>query len=436
MGTAWTDAPGNWPQFRGPGARGVSEGQALPHQWSAEPTSRNIEWQREIPGRAWSSPIVWGERVFLTTAIAQGEVEAPKKGLYFGGERPDAPDLTHEWKVLCLDIQSGGVLWERTVHEGKPPMPRHLKNSYASETPVTDGERVYAYFGNLGLWCLDMDGNEVWSQKMEPRKLRFGWGTAASPVLHEDRLYILNDNQEDSYLQALDKLTGKEIWRVQRDERSNWSTPYVWVNEHRVEIVTAGSDQVRSYGLDGELLWTLQGMSSITIATPYAADGLLYLSSGYVGDKQRPLYAVKPGAKGDISLPEDADANEWIAWSRPQAAPYNPSTLVYGDRLYVLTDGGAVSCFKAKDGAVLYELERIPDGRRFTCSPWAYDGKIFCLNEDGVTFVLQAGDQFAVLGQNALTEDDMGMATPALAGDRLIIRTSARVYCIRNGEKG
>ncbi|MCL4216275.1 MAG: PQQ-binding-like beta-propeller repeat protein [Candidatus Hydrogenedentes bacterium] len=287
MGTAWTDAPGNWPQFRGPGARGVSEGQALPHQWSAEPTSRNIEWQREIPGRAWSSPIVWGERVFLTTAIAQGEVEAPKKGLYFGGERPDAPDLTHEWKVLCLDIQSGGVLWERTVHEGKPPMPRHLKNSYASETPVTDGERVYAYFGNLGLWCLDMDGNEVWSQKMEPRKLRFGWGTAASPVLHEDRLYILNDNEEDSYLQALDKLTGKEIWRVQRDERSNWSTPYVWVNEHRVEIVTAGSDQVRSYGLDGELLWTLQGMSSITIATPYAADGLLYLSSGYVGDKQR-----------------------------------------------------------------------------------------------------------------------------------------------------
>ena len=440
VGTSQADDQANWPQFRGPGARGVADGEALPDRWSAGSPEENIAWKTDIPGRGWSSPIVWGTRVFLTTVVAQGEVEAPKKGLYFGGERLDVPEAMHQWKVLCLDLQSGKVLWERTVHEGKPPMPRHLKNSYASETPVTDGERVYVYFGNVGVWCLDMDGNEVWTKEMEPHRLRFGWGTAASPVLYEDRLYIVNDNEDSSYLLALDTMTGEEIWRVPRDEKSNWSTPYVWVNDQRVEIVTPGTVQVRSYGLDGGLLWTLQGMSSITIATPYAVDGLLYVSSGYVGDKQRPLYAIKPGATGDISLAATADGddptrNDWIAWSKPRGAPYNPSTLVYDGRLYVLYDRGALSCFNAKDGTVLYDRERIPDGGNFTCSPWAYNGEVFCLNEDGVTFVLKASDRFEVLNQNPLAEDDMGMATPAIAGDRLIIRTSARVYCIRNDSK-
>ena len=424
--------PVNWPQFRGPEARGVAEGEGLPDTWS---DTENVAWKTDLPGRGWSSPVVWGNNVFLTTVVNTGKSEEPKKGLYFGGNRPDAPESSHRWLVYCLDLESGAVRWEREVHKGAPATPIHLKNSYASETPVTDGERVYAYFGNLGVFCFDFAGELLWKKMIAPHKMRFGWGTAASPVLHEGRLYILNDNNEDSYLLALEKMTGDEVWRVARDEKSNWSTPYIWKNEKRTEIVTPGSVLTRSYDLDGKLLWSFKGMSVITIATPYEASGLLYISSGYVGDKRRPLYAIRPGAAGDITLAEDTQSNEWIAWSHPQAAPYNPTTLVYRGRLYVLFDGGFLSCFDARDGSEVFARTRIPKARAFTTSPWAYDGKVFCLNEDGVTFVLGTGDELEVLHKNTLADDDMGMATPAIAGDRLLIRTSARLYCIRKDAK-
>ena len=213
----------HWPQFRGPEARGVASGPNLPDRWSA---SENIAWKTDVPGRAWSSPIVWGSRVFLTTAVNSGELETPKKGLYFGGNRPEPREVRLDYKVLCLDLPSGKMLWERSVHQGSANSPIHLKNSFASETPVTDGERVYAYFGNQGLYCLDLDGNLLWSRRLEPRATRNGWGTAASPVLQGDRLVILNDNDEESYLLCLDKRTGNEVWRVVRDEKSNWSTPF------------------------------------------------------------------------------------------------------------------------------------------------------------------------------------------------------------------
>lgn len=417
----------NWPQFRGPGARGVAEGKVPPDRWSA---SENVAWKTDIPGRGWSSPVVWGQRVFLTTVVNTAASEEPKKGLYFGGNRPEPPDSVHQWKVFCLDLETGRIVWQRQVHEGKPRSPIHLKNSYASETPVTDGRRVWCYFGNVGVFCFDFEGNLIWTRKLESHPTRFGWGTAASPVLHGDRLYLVNDNDEDSCLLALDKHSGDELWRVARDEKSNWSTPYLWQNDLRTEIVTPGSGKVRSYDLDGNLLWWFTGMSSITIATPYAHDGLLYLSSGYVGDPQRPIYAVRPGAKGDISLAAGETSNAWIAWCQKRAAPYNPSTLIYDDRLYVLYDRGLLACYDPDDGSVIYEPQRLPEGRAFTASPWAYGGKVFCLNEDGVTYVVQSGDQFKLLHTNSLAEDDMGMATPAIAGDRLLIRTSARLYCI------
>ncbi len=335
----------NWSQFRGPGARGVSDNQGLPDRWSA---TDNVAWKTDIPGRGWSSPIVWGDRVFLTTVVNLGTAEEPKKGLYFGGNRPTPPDAIHQWKVFCLDLVSGRVIWERQVHEGKPTTAIHLKNSYASETPVTDGQRVYCCFGNVGVYCFDFDGNEVWRHQLVPHVTRNGWGTAASPAIHEDRLYLVNDNDEDSYLLALDAKTGAEVWRVPREEKSNWSTPLVWQNDRRTEIVTLGSGQVRSYDLEGQLLWSLKGMSSITIATPYEQGGLLYFSSGYVADRSRPIYAIRPGAVGDISLPDGQTSNEWIAWCQAQAAPYNPSTLVYRNNLYVLYDNGTVACFNAR----------------------------------------------------------------------------------------
>jgi len=418
----------HWPQFRGPEARGIASGTNLPDRWSA---TENIAWKTDLPGRAWSSPIVWGNRVFLTTAINRGELETPKKGLYLGGNRPEAPKVPQEHKVICLDLISGKVLWEQSVHQGPPQGPIHIKNSFASETPVTDGERVYAYFGNLGLFCFDLEGSPAWSRRFEPRPIRNGWGTAASPVLHGDHLYIVNDNDAESYLLCLEKRTGKEIWRVIRDEKSNWSTPFVWRNDRRTEIVTAGTEKVRSYDLNGQLLWWFTGMSKITITTPYENGGLLYVSSGYVNDPRRPLCAIRPGASGDISLGPDQTGNEFIAWCQPQGAPYNPTTLVYDGLLYVLYDRGMLGCFKTGTGEPVFERQQIPEGKHFTSSPWAYDGKIFCLNEDGVTFVLRAGNKFELLHNNRLADDDMCMATPAIVGDRLLIRTDKRIYCIR-----
>jgi outer membrane protein assembly factor BamB len=242
----------------------------------------------------------------------------------------------------------------------------------------------------------------------------------------------VNDNQDDSYLLALDAKTGEKVWQIPREEKSNWATPFVWQNPLRTEIVTPGTGRVRSYDLDGNLLWSLKGMSSITIATPYEADGLLYVSSGYVLDQQRPIYAIRPGAQDDISLAQGQLSNEFIAWSQPKAAPYNPTTVVYDGRLYVLQDRSLLSCYRASDGQELFSPHRLPEGRAFTSSPWAANGKIFCLSEDGVTFVINAGDQFELSHTNTLAEDDMCMSTPASSGDRLLIRTAARLYCLRN----
>lgn len=418
----------NWPEFRGAEARGIGSNPDLPERWS---TTENIAWKTDIPGRGWSSPIVWGEKIFLTTVVTKGEVEAPKKGLYFGGERATPIEAEQAWQVLCLDRATGAVQWTTTVHTGVPKTPIHIKNSYASETPITDGKHVFVAFGNLGLYTLDFEGKLVWEFPLTPVTTRYGWGPAASPVLHGDRLYYVSDNEDQSYLLGLDKSTGKEVFRVNRDEKSNWSTPFVWKHEGRVELVTTGSGSNRSYDLDGKELWSLRGMSSITIARPYAADGLLYLSSGYVGDKMKPIYALKPGASGDISLAPETTTNEFIAWSNTKIAPYNPSTLVHDGRLYVLYDRNMVSCYDAKTGAAKYERERLEGGGGFTVSPWAVGDKIFCLDEDGKCFVLRAGDTFEVLHTNTLAEDDMAMATPALSGDRLILRTAARVYCVQ-----
>jgi outer membrane protein assembly factor BamB len=372
-----------------------------------------------------------GDRVFLTAVVNAGQSEEPKKGLYFGGERPEPSPSEHEWKVLCLDLATGMLLWESTVHRAAPQTPIHLKSSYGAETPVTDGDRVYALFGGIGIFALTLDGREAWSRALEPRRIRHGWGTAASPVLRGGRLFIVNDNEERAELFALEAATGRELWRIDRDEKSNWATPFLWEHELRTELVTPGSHAVRSYDLDGKLLWSLTGMSSIAIPTPVAGDGLLFVSSGYVGDQVRPLYAIRPGANGDITLKDGTTSNAFIAWSNPVGGPYNPSPLYYDGRLYVLYDRGLVSAYDAKTGTLLYDRERLPKGFAFTSSPWAANGRIFCLNEDGVGYVLRAGDTFELLHTNALADDEMCMATPALAGDRLLIRTAARLYCLR-----
>ena len=419
-------AEDNWPQFRGPGSLGVAEDPSLPDTWS---TTENVTWSVEIPGNGWSSPVVWGDRIFVTAVLSDGESEAPRKGLYFGGER-DAPTEIHRWMVYCVDWNTGKILWERELHRSVPSQSRHLKNTYASETPVTDGETLFAYFGNAGLFALDMEGQLEWSRKWEAVETRYGWGTAASPVLHRERLYIVNDNEGQSFLVAIDKRTGEPIWRVDRDEGSNWATPYVWENDVRTEIVTPGTKRIRSYDLDGRLLWELGGMSSIAIPTPFSRHGLLYVTSGYVGDDHRPVYAIRPGGSGDISLGAGEESNRYIAWYEPQAGPYNPSSLVYGDYYYTLYDRGFLTAHEAKTGKLIYGKKRIEgNAGAFTASPWAYNGRIFCLSEDGVTYVIRAGAEYELLGRNTL--DEMSMATPAIARGSVILRTSSKLYRIR-----
>jgi outer membrane protein assembly factor BamB len=421
-------ADDNWPQFRGKQA-GVAEGAGYPATWS---TSKNVVWKTDIPGSGWSSPIVWGDKIFLTSVISEGKTEAPIKGLYFGGNRVTPPPDVHRWMVYCIDWSTGKILWEKQVHKGVPQSAHHVKNTFASETPITDGERIYAYFGNLGLFCFDLDGKELWSRKFDALPTLFGWGTAASPVLHKDRIYVLNDNEKESVLLALDKVSGKEVWRVERDEKSTWATPFVWEHEQRTEIVTCGKKKVRSYDLEGKPLWELAGMSSLVIPTPFAKSGLLYVSSGYVMDSLRPLYAIRPGAAGDITLKDGETSNRFVAWYHKQAGPYNPSPLVYGDHVYVLYDRGMLNCYDARTGNEVYAKERIdPKANAFTASPWAADGKIFCLSEDGDTFVIQAGPKYALLGKNSL--DEMCMATPALARKSLIVRTLSKLYRIQEG---
>ena len=332
-GTLFADE--QWTGFRGPGALGASNNVHLPDTWSAE---RNVAWKMNLPGRGWSSPTVWGNRVFLTTAINEGKSEDPKKGLYFGGNRPQRPSTKFQWRVICLDLRTGDVVWDELAHEAIPAGGLHIKNSYASETPVTDGQRLYVYFGNIGVFCYTLDGQLQWSRKLQAHKTRYGWGTAASPVLHGDRLYVVNDNEEESYLLALDKTSGKQIWRVKRNERSNWATPFVWKNALRTEIITPGTGKTRAYGLDGKLLYEIGGASSITIATPYSKFGLLYVSSGYIMDKKKPVYALRPGASGDISLEANETSNDYVAWCQRGAAPYNPTTIIWDDLLYVLLD--------------------------------------------------------------------------------------------------
>jgi outer membrane protein assembly factor BamB len=420
----------DWPQFRGPRSAGTAEGEGLPEKWSA---TENVLWKAEVPGRGWSSPVVASGKVFLTATVSGAPEEEPKKGLYFGGNRDKPGSAVHRWMVFCLDLESGKLLWEKMAHQGVPAFTHHLKNTFASETPVTDGERLYVHFGNLGLFAYDLEGRPLWSRRWESVKTRYGWGTASSPALHGGRLFVVNDNEESSFLLALDARTGQELWRRPREEKSNWSSPLVWENPIRTELVTTGSSRVRSYDLEGNLLWQLAGMSSITIPTPVAGSGLLFVSSGYVMDQLRPLYAIRPGAKGDISLKEGENGNGSIAWSQRKAGPYNPSPLAYRDHLYVLFDRGFLSCHQAETGKDLYSQKRLGEGSGFTASPWAYGGKVFCLSEEGDTFVVEGGPEFKLLGKNSLGE--MCMATPAIVKKSILIRTLGRLYRIGNGSR-
>ena len=423
----------DWPCFRGPTAMGVAEDDSrLPDRWSR---TENVRWVTEMSGWGWSSPIVSGDRVFLTAVVNENEYEKPKKGLYNGMGRAKPPQGMHRWMVYCLNLDSGKILWEREAHQGQPRVPRHPKSTYASETPVTDGQRVYALFGDVGLYCYDFEGKNLWSHLIEPKKSLMNYGAAASPVICGDQVIMVYDNQEDRYIAAFKAKTGEQCWRTDRPARaalgtrSTWATPFVWKNDQRTEIVTSDYRRIRSYDLSGNVLWELEGpASNLVIPSPFAAHGMVYVTSGYVGDRDRPVYAIRPGAQGETSVDEDPAEHPHVAWFQPKAGPYNTSPIVYGEYYYTLLDRGFMTCHNARTGAKVYGKTRFPKGASFTSSPWAYNGKVFCLSEDGDTYVVEAGPEFKVVGTNRLEE--LCLASPAVADGKLLLRTASRLYCI------
>ena len=369
-----------WTQFRGPGNRGLTDATGLPTSWS---TTENVQWVVDVPGLGWSSPIVWEDTVYLTTVVSQGEVETPQRGFYFGGER-DTPTDVHRWLVLALDVETGETRWEREVHRGIPPGPRHLKNTYASETPVTDGESIFVSFGNVGIFCLELDGTLRWAVEVQPVATRNGWGTAASPVVYDGRLYVVNDNDDQSYLSALSAETGAELWRVERDEGSNWSTPYVWEHELGTELVTTGTDKVRAYDLDGR-----RALGADRVVVDHDPDarfprsGLLYHRLRlHRRSERRPVFAIRPGASGDHHAVVD-DTGRLSRAHRLVSAPVRPPTTRR-------RSSTAISYYTLYRPGVTSPMPRRPDraprstggsgfrpGTAFTASPWAYrDGKI------------------------------------------------------------
>ncbi len=415
-----------WPRFRGIDGAGVEDSRPLPTTWSKKD---NVMWKADLPGKGWSSPIVWGNRVFITTAIPEGKVEAPWVPEKMEDNGKGYPTTVEQrWTVICLDLRTGKKLWQREAARAVPNWLTHPKGSHASETPATDGERVYALFGGVGVFCYTVDGKPLWSRKWGPSKMLFNWGTAIGPEAADGRVIVVNDNEESSWLLCLDAKNGKEVWQVKRDEKSNWCNPLVWKHAGRTEIVTAGSRVVRSYDMDGKLLWELKGMSYATIPSPFVYHDRLYIASGHASGPITPIYCIKPGAEGDISLKEGETINAWVSWRDAKAGPYVPTPIAYRDLVYSLRDSGVLMALAEADGKAGYRARIARGPIPITASPVAGDGKVYCLGEKGNMAVVEAGPEFKVLATNDLGEDTL--ATPAIADGSLLIRTLNSLYRI------
>ena len=415
----------NWPSFRGPGASGVADRQNLPVNWDVR-RGVHILWKTSIPGLAHSSPIVWGDRIFVTTAVSSRPGATFKRGLYGEGDASDDTS-SQQWKVLCLDRRSGKLIWERTAYEGRPNEKRHMKSTYASSTPATDGRVVVAFFGSQGLYAYDLEGKPLW--KCDLGRLNVGaydapdyeWGTASSPIFYRDLVILQCDQQKGSFLTALDRASGETVWRTQRDELPSWGTPTVHPGKERAELVTNGSNFIRAYDPGtGRELWRLSGSSKITAPTPVYSDGTIIVASGR--RPEAPIFAIRAGASGDIT-----DGKQ-VAWHKEQRGPYMPTPLIYGKYLYILGNAGIFDCYDLKSGEEIYR-QRIPhQGAGFSASPVGSDGKIYLPSEDGDIFVVRAGPQFELLGKNEMGEPLM--ATPAIAGGAMIVRTEHTLWAI------
>ena len=425
------DSKESWPSFRGPQASGIAERQNLPDRWNGK-TGENILWRTPIPGLAHSSPVVWGNRIFVTSAVSSDPNASFRPGLYGDGDA--SKDRTqHRWMIYALDKRTGKILWERTAHQGVPIEKRHIKSTYANSTPATDGRIVVAWFGSQGVHAYDVNGRFLW--KVDVGRLDLGaydiptyeWGPASSPIIWNNLVILQCDTQDDSFLLALDANTGKTVWKTERDELPSWGTPTVAMTSRGPELVANASNYIRGYDpRTGKELWKLGRSSKITAPTPIFTDDMFIIASGRA--PERPIFVVRAGARGDLTLPDGKANSEAVAWSRTGRGSYMPTPLIYNGILYVLANNGLLDAYNVKDGEEVYR-QRLPlVGSGFSASPIASDGKLYLSNEDGEMLVIAAGQKFTQIATNSMGE--LLMATPALSDGVMYVRSSTSLFAI------
>jgi outer membrane protein assembly factor BamB len=432
-------ASGSWPSFRGPGAAGVAEGQDLPDRWNGE-TGENLLWKAPIAGLAHSSPILWGDRVFVTSAVSSRAGASFRPGLYGDGDASDDRS-SHQWVIQAIDKRTGATLWKRVAYEGIPADKRHVKSTYASATPATDGRVVVASFGSQGVHAYDVEGRFLWSLHLGRLNLgaydipTFEWGPASSPLVWGGVVFLQCDTQDDSFLLALDAASGETLWKTDRDELPSWGSPSVFEGPSGAELVTNSPNYIRGYDpRTGKELWRLGGSSKITAPTPVFADGLIVAASGR--RPEQPIFVVRAGARGDLTLGEGRESSDAVVWSRTGRGPYMPTPLIYQGILYVLANNGVLDAYDLATGKEIYR-QRIPHlGSGFSASPVAADGKIYLANEDGEVIVVKAGSEFGHIATNTMGE--LLMATPALSEGVLYVRAVSHLFAIgrRRGRSG
>ena len=420
-------AEANWPQWRGPGSQGVSYEKGLPVEWSE---TRNVLWKTPIPGQGFSQPVIWGNKVFLTTELEIGTAPTDHKpAVHMTGNKefthPDwtGSDKLHAFKVLCLDRDSGAVLWEKTAFEGTVYDHRSRRGSYAAPTPVTDGSHVYTYFGSEGVYCYDFEGRMVWKKSLGGIGT-MGMGVGTSPLLYQDLLILLCDQEfdgKDSFITALDKSTANEVWRTKRQVGVSWATPVIVETQQRTELIASGNEFIISYDpKTGKEWWRMTGLKSHAIATPAVKGDLVIVSSGF---PTKIIKAVRLGGSGML------DGTDRIVWTYNKGTAYVPSPILYGNYLYLMSDADILTCLEAETGKLTYEGGRVPVATQFYgASPVAFEGKILLTSDDGETFVIRAGPKHEVIGTNSIGEPSR--TSIAISGGRLFLRGEKHLFCI------
>jgi outer membrane protein assembly factor BamB len=421
----------DWPQFRGIGASGVADGTPLPSRWNVD-TGEGVRWKAPVPGLSHSSPIVWGDLVCVTTAVAQNKQEALKVGLY--GDITPVDDTTPlSWEVHCVDKKSGARRWSAVAHKGVPKIKRHPKSTHANATLATDGRHLVAMFGSEGLYAYDLQGKLLWKKDLGVLESAYfiapeaQWGFASSPVIYDGLVIIQADVLKGSFLAAFDVATGREVWRTPRGDYPTWSTPAVHSAAGRAQVIVNGFKHVGGYDFrTGKELWRMKGGGDIPVPTPVLRGDLVFITHAH--GPGAPIFAVRTAASGDISLPDGVQSSAHVAWSQGREGAYMQTPIVYGDLLYVCRDNGILSVYQADTGKRLYQ-QRMADGRTgFSASAVAGDGKLYYTSEDGSVFVVRAGVVFEQLAENALGET--AMATPAISEGTVYFRTRTRLVAI------